>query len=110
MLYPSYYDVIVDDPGRVRMHDQISIDPTTHRLSFKPRTEWGDALAAVGLSAGFLTVMIGSFIGTLREVACSTCGKGGYLSAWPIWGSGLVLMGAGGFSAYFNEATVRANP
>jgi len=110
MLYPSRYDVVVDDPGRVQMRDQISIDPSTRRLSFKPRTEWGDALTAFGLSAGCLTVVIGSFIGALRQVTCGTCGARGYLSVWPIWGAGFVLIGAGGLSAYANEATLRATP
>jgi hypothetical protein len=115
MLYPSLFDVIVDDPGRVRMHRDIVIDESTRRLSLKPRTDFGDAVTAAAFSVGPLMFLTGLAVGGLRGAGCeghdaSACSNRAMLSAWPIWGGGLLLTGLGVFSAITNRSTVEASP
>jgi len=117
MLYPSQYDVVVDEPGRVRLREDIVIEESTRGLTFKPRTELGDVVTAFALATGPLAILTGVTVGGIRGAGCEeratddhSCTNRAMMSAWPIWGAGILLTGIGLFSLISNRATITVRP
>ncbi len=69
-LWPAWYQVTVDEPGRAVWNDHIGISAVTRSVTVRPRTVAGEALGIAGVIVGSITATTGLLLGAMKTSLC----------------------------------------